>query len=36
MKLFSFRFVPCSPVILTGTGIAMRADRLWSTVSRAF
>jgi hypothetical protein len=36
MKFHAFRFVPCAPVILTRIGIAMRADRLWSTVSRAF
>jgi hypothetical protein len=36
MKLISFRFVPCAPVFTTGTGITMRADRLWSTDSRAF
>jgi len=36
MKILAFRFVPCAPVFTTGTGIAMRADRLRSTVSRAF
>jgi hypothetical protein len=36
MKTLAFRFVPCAPVILTGIGIVMRADRLASTVSRAF
>jgi hypothetical protein len=36
MKSHSFRFVPFSPAILAGTGIAMRTDRLMPGVARAF
>lgn len=36
MKLHAFRFVPCPPVMTTGLGITMRADRSPSTVALAF